>query len=125
MNVHIATVVMQLWLLSCATDTYGSEMEAHGLHAEWLNEFMATVRESVRRAPAWHNEPDRIQRYIHDIEFHVEQMVAHAMKANRAQAEEVGRQLAALLRSGEGKGYLSRQDVESLIQLMNKYLPVV
>ena len=121
---RITVIMIQLWLLSSAAASLGAASDGHGLHAEWLNEFMSAVRECARKAPAWHNEPDRIQRYIDDIEYHVEQMVTQAKKPDRARAKEEGQQLTALLRRGEGKGYLSPQDVESLIELMNNYLPV-
>jgi hypothetical protein len=123
-SVGIVAVIIALWLSSSATDTAVSAVEDYGVHAEWLSEFLTAFRESVRRSPAWHNAQTRIQRYVQDIEYHANQMVSQASKPDRARAEEEGQHLTALLRRGRGKGYLSAQDVESLIELMNKYLPV-
>jgi hypothetical protein len=122
---YLLVLVIALWLLSPAPQTAETAMEVHGLHAEWLNEFLAAVRESADRAPASRNARDRVLRYIHDVEYHVEQMVAQAKKADRARAEEEGQRLMALLQRGQAKGYLSPKDVESLIQRLNKYLPLV
>jgi hypothetical protein len=121
-TIRIVLVAMALWAACPTPPIADAAMEPTALHADWGKEFLAAVKETIRRSPAWDQARARVQRYVHDIEYDVEQMVAQATKDDPGGVKEHGQLLKALLHRGRAKGYLSPDDVESLIQRMDQYL---
>lgn len=98
--------------------------DAYGLHADWLANFMEAVKSAAQNSPKWPAQHQRIQRYLHEIESHLHGMVKAAQGSDRAIAEQEASQVIMLLRRGFDKGYLKPDDMENLISLIKKYLPV-
>src|SRR5688500_17376181 len=97
-------------------------IEAYGAHGEWLQEFLSAVKKAAQEGPAWRSDPQTVQRYIEDIEYHAEAMIAARATAGRARAEEAKNQVFALLSRGPDKGYFTNADLELLVQALRRYL---
>lgn len=101
----------------------GASIEAYGSHAEWLHEFVSSVKTAARNGPAWRMDSHRVQRYIEDIEYHAEAMIEAGKTADRARAEEEREQVHVLLSRGLARGYFTNADIESLLRDLGRYLP--
>jgi hypothetical protein len=101
----------------------GKSVEAYGAHAAWLQEFARAVHNAAQDGPARPSRAETVRRHILDIQYHTDAMLAAGRTTDRASADVEKNKVFTLLQHGLDHGYFTHADTESLIQVLQKYLP--